>query len=213
MSEPLSTYLQDHLAGAAHAIDLVEFMRDQHPTDELGEFAAGLLVELNADRDKLRQLADRVGTGSSSIKEITARISEKFARLKLRHDAEAGLGIFEALEFLAIGIHGKLELWRALEAIAAIDRRLRDMDFAHLADRAENQHAAVEKQRLRVAYRVFGGKVTAESARTAPHLAHRVQKATTSGKTRAGEALLAVAILAAISLTPDLVRYLKIRAM
>jgi hypothetical protein len=211
MSEPLSTYLQDHLAGAAHAIDLVEFMRDQHPTDELGQFAAGLLVEINADRDKLRQLADRVGAGSSSIKEITARISEKFARLKLRHDAEGGLGIFEALEFLAIGIHGKLELWRALEAIAAVDPRLKDMDFAHLADRAENQHAEVEKHRLRVAYRVFGGSVTAESARTAPHFAPRGQKA--AGKTRAGEALLAVAIVAVISLAPDIVRYLKIRAM
>jgi hypothetical protein len=59
MSDSLGIYLQDHLAGAAYAIDLVEFMRDQHQGDELGQFAATLLVDIKADRDTLQQLADR----------------------------------------------------------------------------------------------------------------------------------------------------------
>jgi len=29
MSDALGTYLHDHLAGAAYAIDLIEFMRDR----------------------------------------------------------------------------------------------------------------------------------------------------------------------------------------
>jgi len=36
MSDPLGTYLNDHLAGAAHAIDLVEFMRDRYEGEVIG---------------------------------------------------------------------------------------------------------------------------------------------------------------------------------
>lgn len=45
MSDSLATYLQDHLAGAAYAIDVVEFMRDKHKDQEMGQFASTLLVE------------------------------------------------------------------------------------------------------------------------------------------------------------------------
>jgi hypothetical protein len=33
MSEPLTTYLQDHLAGSVHAIELVETIRDHSAGD------------------------------------------------------------------------------------------------------------------------------------------------------------------------------------
>jgi hypothetical protein len=151
MSDPLSTYLHDHLAGAEQAIDLVKFMRDQHVGEELGQFAAGVLVEIEADREVLRQIADRAGAGSSMLKELTAWFGEKVSRLKLRHDAGNGLGIFEALEFLELGIRGKLALWRALAAVAAADPRLLGINFERLIARAEMQHVKVEKRRLEVA--------------------------------------------------------------
>ena len=47
MSDALSTYLHDHLAGAAYAIDLLEFMRDQHGDGNWGDFAADILAELS----------------------------------------------------------------------------------------------------------------------------------------------------------------------
>jgi hypothetical protein len=156
MSDSLGIYLHDHLAGAASAIDLVEFVRDQHKGDELGHFAAALLVDIKADQDTLQQLADRAGAGSSTLKELTAWFSEKVSRLKLRHDAGDALGTFEALEFLALGIQGKLALWRALGSVAMADDRLRGMDFAELAARAEKQHAMVENRRLQVAHTAFG---------------------------------------------------------
>ena len=46
MSDPLATYLHDHLAGAVHAIDLLESMRKQHMDEPLGRFAARLLPSL-----------------------------------------------------------------------------------------------------------------------------------------------------------------------
>jgi hypothetical protein len=72
MSDPLRTYINDHLAGSAYAIDLVEFLRDNYEGQELGQFAAWLLVEIEADRDVLKELAERVGGGSSRVKELTA---------------------------------------------------------------------------------------------------------------------------------------------
>ena len=148
MSDSLATYLRDHLAGAAHAIELVEAMRDHYKGTPLGEFAATLLVDIQADREVLRKLAERIGAGSNGLKEIAGWLSEKVARLKMDHSDRTGLGTFEALEFLELGIFGKLSLWRALSATAATDSRLTGMDFAQLAARAESQRAKVEQQRL-----------------------------------------------------------------
>lgn len=127
-------------------------MRDKHTGEELGQFAANLLVEIETDRDTLRQIAERVGAGASTLKELTAWVGEKVSRLKPRHDAGNGLGTFEALEFLALGIHGKLALWRAFAAVAPSDPQLAGMDFEQLAARAETQHAEVEQRRLEAAY-------------------------------------------------------------
>jgi hypothetical protein len=148
MSDPLATYVHDHLAGAVVAITLLEAIRDQYAGERLGQFAAELLVEVEADRAVLQGLAERVGVGSSRLKEAAAWVGEKVSRLKLRHRAAGVLGTFEALEALALGILGKLALWRALAMIAAVDVRLGGIDFDHLATRAEAQHAQVEERRL-----------------------------------------------------------------
>jgi hypothetical protein len=216
MSDSLGIYLQDHLAGAAYAIDLVEFMRDRHENDELGQFAARLLGEIKADRDILRQLAERTAAGSSPLKEFTAWLTEKVSRMKLRHEAEDGLGLFEALEFLALGITGKSKLWRALDVAAESDPRLRRLNFQHLAARAEMQHAQVEKWRLQVAHAVFATKALGNSRRsqkTRSHDASRAESSGVRGKTITGGVLLAAALVAAVGLAPDVVRYMKIRSM
>jgi hypothetical protein len=67
--------------------------------------------------------------------------------LKLRRGA---FGTFEAL-----GILGKLALWRALAAIAESDARLPGVDFEHLMARAERQHARAEELRLQAVRGAF----------------------------------------------------------
>jgi hypothetical protein len=64
--------------------------------------------------------------------------------------------LFEALEFLETGIHGKLELWRAFAVVAPANQRLRGVDFEHLANREEKQREEVESRRLHLAHFVFG---------------------------------------------------------
>jgi|SRR5271154_4456016 len=156
MSDPLATYLQDHLGGATHAVELVEAMRDHYKGAALGEFAASLLVDIEADREVLRKLAERVGAGSSGMKELAGWLSEKVARLKMDHGDATGLGTFEALEFLELGIQGKWALWRALAAAALGDARLQGMDFDQLATRAETQRSKVEVWRLQAARAALG---------------------------------------------------------
>jgi hypothetical protein len=151
MSEALATYLQDHLAGSVHAVGLLEFMRDEHPREPLGQFASDLLIEIESDRDVLRRLAERVGSGSSGSKELGAWFGERLSRIKLHHHTDDGLGTFEALEFLELGIGGKLALWRALGAAAPTDARLQGIDFEHLVARAEFQQSQVEERRLEAA--------------------------------------------------------------
>jgi hypothetical protein len=151
MTEPLATYLHDHLAGSNFAIDLLESLRDRYAGQSLGQFASNLLAEIQQDRNTLKQIADRVGKGTPDLKEAAAWLAEKASRLKLSHDHPNALGTFQALETLALGILGKLALWRALTLIADIDDRLSDLNLPELIRRAEAQHAAVEEHRLLLA--------------------------------------------------------------
>jgi hypothetical protein len=155
-SDTLTTYLQDHLAGALHAIELLKAMREHFTGEPLGVFAAEVLAEVDADREVLARLTERAGGTAGGMKEWGAWLAEKVSRLKLKHGSADGLGTFEALEFLVIGIHGKRALWRVMALAASFDSRLQGIDFAELIARAENQHQKVEERRLACAQSVFG---------------------------------------------------------
>ena len=91
------------------------------------------------------------------------------------------------------------------------------MDFEQLAARAESQRVKVEKRRLQAAKVVFrsvgaGPSSYMEKLRSNERFS-REGASRSIGKTTAGGALLALAVLGAIALAPDLVRYMKIRAM
>jgi hypothetical protein len=148
---PLAIYLADHLAGSVHAIEVLKNIREVYDREPLGTFAADLLVEIEADRAVLQNLAERVGTGSSTIKELGAWTSEKISRMKLRHGSGNELCTFEALEFLEMGIHGKWALWRGLAGLVPSEPRLEGLDYGTLIARAENQHDRVERWRLDIA--------------------------------------------------------------
>lgn len=151
MSDPLGTYLHDHLAGSNFATELLNDLRDQHVGEPLGQFAAAWLIVLEEERQVLRRIIDRVGSEPSALKEATAWVGEKVSRFKLRRANSGEFGTFEALEALALGILGRAKLWRALAIIAPTDVRVRGVDFDALAARAQAQHEQVEERRLQIA--------------------------------------------------------------
>jgi hypothetical protein len=151
----LATYLQDHLAGSAAAVEILEGLRDAHAGASLGRFASDLLGEIQRDRATLEALAGRLGGASSTLKETAAWLGAKLSRFKLGHEMSEPLGALEALEVVALGILGKRALWDALKTLDSTDARLSGLDLAHLTERALSQHARVEERRLEAARRAL----------------------------------------------------------
>jgi hypothetical protein len=147
MGDGLATYLNDHRAGAAMAIEMLEALSERHRGSELGAFASDLLARVREDREVLERLVERVGT-PNLLKEAVAWLGEKAARIKLR-GLEEPLGIFEALEALGLGIAGKRALWESLAVVAPRDSRLLEVDFTRLAAAAQRQLDEVNAERLR----------------------------------------------------------------
>lgn len=77
-------------------------------------FIEAILAEISEDRDTLKRLAEEIGDGHSTLKELGAWLTEKMSRFKLGAGANDPFEEFEALEFLSLGILGKLSLWSQL---------------------------------------------------------------------------------------------------
>jgi hypothetical protein len=150
-ADPLQKYIRDHLAGAAAAIDLLEHLQNEHPGEPVGDLASRLLSEILEDRATLEALEAKVDGEPSPLHEAVAWAGAKVSRVKLGRSAAGDFGDFQALEVLALGIQGKLALWRALSTFAEHDQRLQSLDFAGLESRAEAQYQMVEAQRLALA--------------------------------------------------------------
>jgi hypothetical protein len=155
MSDPLVAYLNDHLGGAEIAVQVLQAMRDQHDNPRFREFAGVLLPEIQADDAKLRSIAEKIGPGPSAIKQAGGWLLEKLARFKLGHTGSSNFEMFESLELLAVGIHGKQCLWKALQVASRLDSRLREYDFEVLDSRAQQQYDKVESERLNLAQTVL----------------------------------------------------------
>lgn len=152
----LETYLNDHLAGSASAVALLEESRSRHADDALGPFFARLLEEVEQDRDVLRDVLARVGGTENMAKRVAGWLSEKASQAKLRYATTAELGLLESLDGLALGVEGKRALWSALDAALGADPRLDRIDFVELKRRAKRQHAEIEAHRLEAARQAFG---------------------------------------------------------
>jgi hypothetical protein len=153
----LAIYLNDHLAGSAAAVELLEQLEALHPGTEMARFFAALRSEIVADRKELEELMKRLQIVESRPRKASAWIGGKFTELKLRLDdrARGPLRLLESLEALGLGIHGKLALWRALNAATVVNSALGILDYERLERRAEEQREAVEVLRLEAARVAF----------------------------------------------------------
>jgi hypothetical protein len=146
----LATYLNDHLAGAASALELLTHL-EQTPT------VTALKAEISADREELEGLMRHLGIERSRTRQLMGWLAEKAALLKLKMDDvdETGLHRLEALEALALGIEGKRALWGALASAGVYGTPPRAIDYKRLEDRADEQRGRVETLRLQAAQAVL----------------------------------------------------------
>jgi hypothetical protein len=157
-NKAIATYLNDHLAGATAAIQLLEYLEAAHAGTPGERFFIELRADVEADRQELETLMAGLQISQSRTRQATSWLAEKVTELKLRLDDPAGgtLRIFEALEAVAIGIDGKRALWQALAAAAEDVPGLRLADYERLAQRAEEQRRRVEEVRLQAAKAALG---------------------------------------------------------
>jgi hypothetical protein len=150
-------YLNDHLAGSAAALDLIDALVHRAHGTARGELLAQLRLEIEADQVVLRDVMVRYGAEQSRLKQAAAWLVEKLGEAKL---AFSGVGETEtawlyAWELLELGIEGKAALWRVLAAASAIESKLRGVDYAELEARAQDQLARVERERILAGAAVF----------------------------------------------------------
>lgn len=152
-TEPLDVYLNDHLAGAAAAVELVGRIRDNNEGTALAAHLAGLLREIEADRDTLADVMQRLGVVRSTPKQVAGKVLETLSRLRLneRVTGSAAVSLLMELETLSLGIEGKVALLRSLSEVTESRPELAAFDLAALASRAVSQRAGVEPFRLEAA--------------------------------------------------------------
>ena len=153
----LATYLNDHLAGAVLALELLEHLEGVHSEDRLGDFFKELHADVATDREELERLMKELKIDQSRTRKASAWLAEKFTELKLRFDdPKAGaLLLFESLEVLSLGIEGKHSLWTALAAAAGESSSLQLTDYDRLQQRAKEQRDRVEELRIEIAPNVL----------------------------------------------------------
>jgi len=141
----LPIYLNDHLAGATGGVDLARRLRSSNREDpEMGEPLAQVCAEIEADRETLIRLMDRLGIGRHPIKPLLARAAERVGRLKLNGQLRgySPLSRLLELEILAAGIGGKIRLWKALEQ--CFGESLEGFDFQAMAESGNRQKQRIE---------------------------------------------------------------------
>jgi hypothetical protein len=140
-SHALETYLSDHHAGSVAGVD---FARRVMPD---------LAVEIEADQAVLEGLMTELGVRTHHWKGFGGWFAAKVVRHTGPHD-------LVALETLALGIAGKLMLWKALEPAQESNPYLGALDLNRLIDRATAQFDEVEREHMRRAAQLFGAPVT-----------------------------------------------------
>lgn len=146
----LKNYLNDHLAGATGALELLDALVERDGLDQERSFHEGLRTAIRADGNLLKSIIDKLDLQQSLMAQLAGKVTSKVGRLKIMWSGvEHGeLGWLEALEMLSLGIEGKRLMWIALEHIASSYPALEGLDFPSFEQAAKNQRANVEERRL-----------------------------------------------------------------
>ena len=157
-SKYLPIYLNDHLAAATGAVQLARRTAGSNRDSPYGETLARLAADVDEDRHTLQDLMKRLGLRGDAVKILASVGAERLGRFKLNGELlrYSPLSRLEELELLAVGVAGKLALWRTLRANLADDSRVGAVDFDGLIDRATSQRRRLDRLHERAAAEAIG---------------------------------------------------------
>jgi hypothetical protein len=156
----LGIYLNDHLAGSTVGLELAKRARGQNRNGAYGDFLDTLADEIEEDRETLKGIMDDLGIRKDPAKVAAGWIGEKAGRLKLNGQLTgySPLSRLVELEGLALGVTGKLALWKALRLLADTEPVLDGPALERLIERAERQQRGLEEHRLTAAREALGAE-------------------------------------------------------
>ena len=154
----IGVYLNDHLAGAAGAIELARRAARQHGRDQtlLQQIAA----EIVRDRAELLDIMARMKVPARRYKQIATWALEKLGRLKLNGRIFGRSPVSDVLEVeaLRLAVEGKVAGWVLLRRLADRDDRLDPARLDRLIERAARQAELLEELRIRTAEDTFAAR-------------------------------------------------------
>jgi hypothetical protein len=142
----LTIYMNDQLAlGVVWREIARRSARSNHGTPT-GDALSSVATAIAEDVSTFEDLMHRLGIPKQSVKPALAIAGERIGRLKLNGQLKgySPLSRFEELDFLIMGIDGKVVLWTNLRDHAGLGARLPDVDFERLIERAREQRAQLE---------------------------------------------------------------------
>jgi hypothetical protein len=149
----LTSYLNDHLAGASAGVELFRRAARSHRDDDLGGQLADLAGEVADDRAELIAIMEALSIRRNPASVVMGVAAERLGRLKpngfvLRRSP---LSDVVELEGMRVGVAGKLGCWETLLAVAPEDPRLDRTGLENLIRRANDQYERIRALHLRVA--------------------------------------------------------------
>jgi hypothetical protein len=150
-----ATYLQDHLAGADTAIQMVRGLGGAYRGVPEGALFASLYEQFREDRAVVEAILAELGYTSRSAKRLAGQATGSALRA-VAGGAPGDLSLFRTLEALAIGVQGKRCLWRAAQAIVALPHPPGRRSFVELEADAVRQWETIERHRWTLVPRTFG---------------------------------------------------------
>ena len=142
----LRIYMNDQLALGVLWREVARRAHNASNGTPEGEALGRVAAAIAEDVSLFEQLMRRLGFSTRTPKALLAVAAERVGRLKLngRLVSRSPLSRFEELDFLVMGIDGKVVLWQNLRDGAGLAARLPDIDFDGLIERARSQRAELE---------------------------------------------------------------------
>ncbi len=155
MSGMLSTYLQDHHAGAMVGGELAKRAASSNEETSYGAEIAEIAEEILADREALETIMEHLDVKANPLKDGVGWASEKLGRLKPnnRLTGYSPLSRVVELEGLVVGVTGKTALWESLRD--TLGEQVAGVDLNELVERANRQRALLDALRRRAAAEAF----------------------------------------------------------
>lgn len=136
---------------------LIQKLADRHDQPDAREFFLRLQERVEADRALLEDLLRKIGKEPNGFLKMAGGIASRFVGIKLMWEQVEPhkLGLFEALEMLALGVQGKRLLWVALMDVADWFPEWDGIDFVGLELQAIQQRDDIEFWRIQAALSIL----------------------------------------------------------